>query len=59
MTVPARTHDLGNARNLGQTRRGRDIVLASRPKMKGLASRHSFWYRDLDEVRTQGSWVVT
>ena len=28
-TVPARAHDLGNARDLSQTGRGRDIVLAS------------------------------
>ena len=58
--APARAHDLG------QTGRGRDIVLASRPRLEGvgvatsfLVSRHPFWCRDLAEVRTEGSWVVT
>ena len=47
------------ARDLGQTGRGRDIVLASRPRLEVLVSRHPFWCRDLAEVRTEGSWVVT
>ena len=47
------------ARDLGQTGRGRDIVLVSRPRLEGLVSRHPFWCHDLAEVRTEGSWVVT
>ena len=59
-TAPARAHDLGNAtRNLGQTRRGRDIVLASRPRLEELVLRHPFWCRDLAEVRSKKSLVVT
>ena len=47
--APARAHDLG------QTGRGRDIVLASRPRLEELVSRHPFWCRDLAEVKTEGS----
>ena len=42
MTAPARAHNPGKARDLGQTRRGRDIVLASLLRLEGLASRHPF-----------------
>ena len=42
MTTPACTHDLGNAHDLGQTGRGRDIVLVSRPKLEELVSQHHF-----------------
>ena len=66
-TAPARTHDsakarprLGQrARDLDQTGRGRDNVLASRPRLEELVSRHTFWCRDLAEVRSKKSLVVT
>ena len=45
--------------DLGQIGRGRDIVLASRPGLEELVSRYPFWCRDLAEVRTEGSWVMT
>ena len=57
--APAHAHDLGNARYLVQTGRGRDIVLASRPRLEELVSRHPFWFCDLAKVRTEGSLVVT
>ena len=59
ITAPACAHDLGSARDLGQTGRGHDIVMASRPRLEEFVSRHPFWCRDLAEVRTEGSWVVT
>ena len=59
-TAPARAHDLGNARYLGQIGRGRDIVMASRPRLEGLVSRHFFFLcRDLAEVRSKKSSVAT
>ena len=59
-TAPERAHDLGNACDLGQTGRGRDIVMALRPRLEGLASRHLFfWCRGLAEVRSKKSLVVT
>ena len=58
-TTPARAHDLGSVHDLGQTGRGRDIVLASRPRLEELVSQHPFWCRDLAEVRSRKSLVVT
>ena len=42
------------ARELGQTRRGRDVQLVSRPGLEKLVSRHPFWRRDMAEVRLAG-----
>ena len=39
------------APELGQTRRGRDVQLVSRPGLEKLVSRHPFWCRDMAEVR--------
>ena len=52
-TAPARPRPGQPARNLGQTGRGRDIVLASRPRLEELVLRHPFWCRDLAEDRTE------
>ena len=58
-SASARPRPGQRARDLGQTGRGRDITLASRPRFEGLVSRHPFWRRDLAEVRTEGSLVMT
>ena len=41
-TAPARPRTGQRACDLGQTGRGRDIVLASRPRLEELVSRHPF-----------------
>ena len=54
----AAAHDRASARprpgqrahDLGKTGRGRDIALASRPRLEGLASRHFFCCCDLAEI---------
>ena len=54
-TVIACAHDLGKrACDLGQKERGRDIVLASRPRLEGLASRHPFGVATLQRL----DWTV-
>ena len=58
-SASARPRPGQRARDLGQTGRGRDIVLASRPRLEGLVSRHPFWCCDLAEVRSKKSLVVT
>ena len=59
-TAPARAHDLSNARATW-ARQGEVATsfLASRPRQEELVSRHPFWCRDLAEVRSKKSLVVT
>ena len=59
-TAPSRAHNLSNARATWD-RQGEVATSFWRRDLdwRGLVSRHPFWCRDLAEVRTEGSWVVT
>ena len=59
-TAPARAHDLGNA-PATWARQGEVAASFWRRDLdwRGLVSRHPFWCRDLDKVRSKKSLVVT